>query len=392
VDWRLLRAAIRTGRLETFEELVRDGFTASLDNDGLGLSPVVWTAMATGKKMQHHGIFDFEITRSPFFERPIEAWLRYGPSEFAVWRVVKVLHKLGLAESRLVTGVDRQGPSVWQILSRHNYRNLVVNYLVSFPAEKINGVFLAGHVYEAVLLRGDATGTDSGATNGFVYPVGLLDRSYGDIKPVAEGPRDVISIEEREFNYLAPLTLEILKGSSFHFVTFYTAWPDSFNHEISVEDYEMMLAGRYDRPLTRRFLDVYERIDDFLADIRRSMPDANLMLVSDHGVGPGYRLRQKIMQHDKAQGVFIVYGPDVRPGTRSEAVSMCDITPTVLHYFDVPVASDFDGTVVRQAFALPRAPREIPSYDPVVPNARVESSQGELDGVRERLKALGYIE
>jgi len=71
---------------------------------------------------------------------------------------------------------------------------------------------------------------------------------------------------------------------------------------------------------------------------------------------------------------------------------MCDITPTVLHYFDVPVGSDFDGTVVRQAFALPRAPREIPSYDPVVPNARVESSQGELDGVRERLKALGYIE
>ena len=395
VDWRLLRAAIRTGRLETLEELVRDGFTSSLDNDGLGLSPVVWTAIATGKSMQRHGIFDFDLSRSPFFERPIESWLRYSPSEFAVWRVVKVLHRLGLAHTRLATGADRQGPSVWQILSRHNYRNLVVNYLTSFPAEKINGVFLAGHIYEATLLRtGDTSGSPSngGKADGFEYPVGLLDRSYSHIKPVGEGPKDVISIAEREFNFLAPLTLEILKENSFHFVTFYTAWPDSFNHELSVEDYEMMLAGRYDRPLTRRFLEVYERLDDFVADIRRAMPDANLVLVSDHGVGPGYQLRRKILQHDKSQGIFIAHGPDVIRGTRSEAVSMCDITPTVLFYFDVPVAGDFDGTVVRQVFALPQAPREIPSYDPLVPNARVESSLGELDSVRERLKALGYIE
>jgi len=204
VDWRLLRAAIRTGRLETFEELVRDGFTASLDNDGLGLSPVVWTAMATGKKMQHHGIFDFEISRSPFFERPIEAWLRYSPSEFAVWRVVKVLHKLGLAGEPAGDGGRPPWPERLANPLAHNYRNLVVNYLVSFPAEKINGVFLAGHIYEAVLLGRDATSPASGATNGFVYPVGLLDRRYDDIKPVAEGPRDVISIEEREFNTLRP--------------------------------------------------------------------------------------------------------------------------------------------------------------------------------------------
>lgn len=395
VDWKLLRAAIRTGRLETFEELVRDGFTSSLDNDGLGLSPVVWTAIATGKNMQRHGIFDFTISRSWLFERPIESWLRYGPTEFGVARVVKVLHGLGLAKSRMITGADRQGPSVWQILSRHNYRNLVVNYLITYPAEKINGIFLAGHIYEARLLRGDAASgprSEAQAPDGFEYPAGLLDRSYSHIKAVGEGPKDVISIAEREFKFLAPLTLEILKENSFHFVTFYTAWPDSFNHEMSVEDYETMLAGRYDRPLTRRFLEVYERLDDFLADIRTAMPDANLVLVSDHGVGPGYSLRQKILQHDKSQGIFIAHGPDVNRGTRTEAISMCDITPTLLFYFDVPVASDFDGSIVRQVFALPQAPREIPSYDPIVPNTRVAWSVEELAGVRERLKALGYIE
>ena len=395
VDWRLLRAAIRTGRLENFEELVRDGYTSSLDNGGLGLSPVVWTAIATGKSMEEHGIFGFDVSRSPLFERPIEAWLRYSPLEFAVWPTVGVLRQLGLVESRLAMGTDRHGPSMWQILSRHNYRNLVVNYMTSFPAEKINGVFLAEHAYVAMAESGaeKSRTAANGATEGMVYPVGFLEREYSHIRPAARGPQDPTSRHEREFDYLAPLTLEILKRNSFDFITFYTWLTDSFNHGLSVEDYDAMIEGRFDRPMARRFLDVYDKIDDFVAELRRLRPHANLMIVSDHGVGPGYERRRRNLQHgSRPGGIFIAHGPDVRPGIGSAPISMYDITPTVLFYFDVPVARDFRGRIATEVFSVSSAPRYVASYDPLVPNARVETSRGELAGVRERLKALGYIE
>lgn len=404
VDWLLLRAAMRTGRLQTLSELARYGFTSSLDNGGLGLSPVVWTTIATGKPMDEHEIFGFDVTRSPLLETPLDAWLRYSPPEFAVWPSVRMLRGLGLVENRLATGADRKGPSLWQILSHHNHSNLVVNYMGSFPAERINGVFLAGYAYELMLTESGKKGKGGGsmkpdgrvagkAAEGVDYPVGLLAREYSHIRPAATGPLDATSRHEREFDYFAALTLEILKGHSFDFVTFYTWVTDSFNHGLSVAEYEAILQGRFESPLTRRFLEIYEKIDAFLAELRRVRPDANLIIVSDHGVAPAYELRQRKLLHGRGPaGIFIAHGPDIRPGPGSAAISMYDIAPTVLFYFDVPVARDFKGRIVTELFSVSSTPRYVDSYDPIVPNARVQGPHGEIDGVRERLKALGYLE
>ena len=64
VDPKLLDALIAAGHLRAFPELIDQGFRARFDNDGFGLSPVVWTALATGVERDRHGVRDFVTTLS----------------------------------------------------------------------------------------------------------------------------------------------------------------------------------------------------------------------------------------------------------------------------------------------------------------------------------------
>ena len=80
------------------------------------------------------------------------------------------------------------------------------------------------------------------------------------------------------------------------------------------------------------------------------------MVVSDHGVATGYRFRQPVMQHFyNSPGIFLAIGPDVHPARDPHPISMYRFTPTVLSYFGLPVAADFEGTAAGEIFRkLPR--------------------------------------
>ena len=97
----------------------------------------------------------------------------------------------------------------------------------------------------------------------------------------------------------------------------------------------------------------------------------------------------------RPMGIFIAYGPHIKPGTRGE-ISIYDIAPTILHLQEHPVFQDMDGKVLIDIFK-----DEYVSHHPVrqiePPDTKSQEPIQKLDEeerhkIEERLRGLGYIE
>lgn len=98
--------------------------------------------------------------------------------------------------------------------------------------------------------------------------------------------------------------------------------------------------------------------------------------------------------HHRPDGVLILAGAGVRPGTRLEGANILDLTPTILHAFGLAVPEELDGRVLQEAFAA-----ESPLARPVVRSqaniyrdeaARPGLADEEMDEVQEKLRGWGY--
>lgn len=88
--------------------------------------------------------------------------------------------------------------------------------------------------------------------------------------------------------------------------------------------------------------------------------------------------------HD-LDGIVLAHGPSFEPGAITDA-SLVDLAPTILHAFELPVPEDIDGDVL-DVFA---DAREVRRTDELA--AAGSFAEGELEGVEERLRGLGYLE
>jgi arylsulfatase A-like enzyme len=97
-------------------------------------------------------------------------------------------------------------------------------------------------------------------------------------------------------------------------------------------------------------------------------------------------------------GIFVAAGPDIRPGA-VEIVHLCDIAPTILHLFNVPVPADMDGRVredIVTAEYLKAHPAKFQNEtagnksQETISQAK-EMTQQEKDFVQQQLKDLGYM-
>ena len=99
--------------------------------------------------------------------------------------------------------------------------------------------------------------------------------------------------------------------------------------------------------------------------------------------------------YHRMNGVFVINGPDVKPGGRIGDAAMVDLAPTVLHMLGVPVPESMDGRVLRELFERdPSGPANCARAPLVIPAA--ESAENaytaeEEAQVQERLRELGYL-
>lgn len=182
-----------------------------------------WPSLYTGTNPGKHGVFDF---------------LAFEGYE---WSVVNATH------------VRRR--SLWEYLDEHGYRSVVVNVPVTHPPRPFDGALVPGY-----------TAPESPEC----HPPGLLAdieaaigeyRVYGDV----ESATDCIRMRGEAFRYLADRF-----DPDFGFVEF--QWTDAICHK---------------RPDDWTELErVYGAVDEQIGTILDACDPQNVIVVSDHGMGP----------------------------------------------------------------------------------------------------------
>ena len=95
-------------------------------------------------------------------------------------------------------------------------------------------------------------------------------------------------------------------------------------------------------------------------------------------------------------GILLMSGPGIRHGRVLENAHVLDLVPTILHILGYPVAADFDGHVLSEAFDrgwLDTAPiRTIDSYEVFADPVEDDDLPPDLNAEElERLRNMGYI-
>lgn len=52
----------------------------------------------------------------------------------------------------------------------------------------------------------------------------------------------------------------------------------------------------------------------------------------------------------KKEGIFLAYGPNFKKGESINNAEIIDLTPTILHMFDVPIPRDIDGKILKEIY------------------------------------------
>lgn len=99
----------------------------------------------------------------------------------------------------------------------------------------------------------------------------------------------------------------------------------------------------------------------------------------------------------RPEGIFVLKGEGVRPGSRLEEAEIIDITPTLYYLFGVEIFKDVDGSVLRSAFEEEFQDRNRVKYAETTGGFGFQVRERPYSGkaakqIEERLRALGYLE
>lgn len=392
LEWDIMGPLLETGRLPNFARLTHEGAWGELRSLEFLESPMIWTSIATGKSPEKHGITGFTTK---------EGAARAGA---------------------ILTANFRTARTLWDILGERGFRVGVIGWLVTWPAEPVNGYLVTDRF-------GYGWDRGSGSAEGITFPPELIDEIGGlrvrpedvsdrDVAPFLRGGvpaveglqarvellRRLVATDETALaasRYLSAerpadlfaLYLKGVDGVSHQFWTdaFPESGPRPADEEIEVFGEVIARYYEYADGVVGEFLDLVDS-------------NTTLVVTSDHGhSGPkerGDSYAWGISMHDPT-GFFALWGKDVEGGQELVGVSVLDITPTLLALCGLPIADDMDGKVLEQAIDaefMRRYPiTSVPTYEgeasegaPGAPEEPIESPLD--DEIREELRSLGYID
>lgn len=397
-DWKIIQPLMDRGALRTLRGLVERGVSGNLNTLEPQLSPMLWTSIVTGKMAYHHGVAGFT---------------EVDPRNGAIVPV---------------SAATRKCRTLWEMLAEHGYKGHVVNWFATqgerdLPGKVVSNMF--GHLPD-VAPDSDPASWPAPPPGTFWPPeLGDLLRedrvSRHDLDPdqvirlfVPQAER----VDQAKDPRLAQLAQHLAEAFSAHnaavrvmeldpewdFFAVYYRTIDEICHRfmpyhaprmegIPEEDFEL-----YQHVVTQAYF-LHDLMLRRLLD--RAGPDTAVLLVSDHGFHSDHlrpkftpRVPAGITVWHRPQGVIVASGPGFKPDSLVFGARLLDVTPTVLHYFGLPVGEDMEGRTLTEVFAEDRSVASIPSWErtdrPAIPRADL----GE-DGNRallEQFVALGYID
>jgi predicted AlkP superfamily phosphohydrolase/phosphomutase len=391
LEWDVMGPLLESGELPNFARLVHEGSWGELRSLKFLESPMIWTSIATGKLPDKHGITGFTT-------------------------------KAGAArQGAILTSDYRTARTLWDILGEKGWSVGVVGWLVTWPAEPVNGYLVTDRF-------GYAWDTGTLSAQQITYPEDLIDEIGGlRVRPEDVSDADVGrflrggvptggELSERvmalkrliatdETSLAAERYLSVERPTGFR--ALYLKGVDGVCHLYWTDAYPESGPRPTDREIAV-FGDViaryYQEADRVLGEFLDAVDEnTTLIVTSDHGhSGPkerGDSYAWGIAMHDPT-GFFALFGSDVAAGRELSQVSVLDITPTILALCGLPVAEDMDGRVIEEAidpgFLKKHPVTSIPTYEREEPDgerAAPEPVESPLDEeIREELRSLGYID
>jgi len=417
--WDAMIPLLRRGEMPHLEALARNGYTARLTTMAPALSPVVWTTIATGKRPVQHGIRGF-LERDP-----------------------------DTGEGVPVTSNMRRVNALWNILSAAGVPVSVVGWWVTWPAEEVHGTMVSPYAAPGQTTWKGTVYADGRSDQ--TWPRDLLPRlgpaieegvaaaqgSFREIFPAlgeTDTPdylraflKDMLWVHVSDLIF-RDIGVKLLAEDEPRFAAIYLGGVDVTGHRFwrfaypHPEEWPLTEIQRqaYGDSLNR----YYRWTDDAIGRlVAAAPPRTTVMVVSDHSMELAH-YRDKPPSdwnqypheisggHTRGpDGILLFSGPGAArnfdPGWwddgaalprlgEAEHPGVLDVTPSLLHFFALPVAEDMAGVIRMSIFSkdiAARAPAWIETWERAGtrPDPTPMSSP-RMDEVKERLKGLGYID
>jgi hypothetical protein len=399
---KLIEPMMAAGELPHLAAIASKGVRGYLRPGYPLLSPRIWTTVATGREPEEHGI---------------EHWVKRDES--GAWR--------------LFTNSDRRVHALWNIVGARGRRVGVVNWLITQPPDKVNGVMITDHALPGMtesripMARKFARGFDPGAEDvmvlgtktAYAHPeewvaraaaaqridaplTGIANPFYGpgwaDTNRLIEFFRRVF--EEDQVVTRTALTVENELRPALLMV--YLPGVDRISHflwdGIEIPDppppHRTILPEQV-RAKHRATLKTYYRFTDALIGLLAASfgPDDLVVVISDHGFEAGAAAGTMPGDHtteEARDGILYARGPGLPAGETVETIAAADLAPTVLAWLGLPIAGDMAGRPAPYLSA-PTVER-IATYE-TSPIERVDTPASPAEeAILEQLRELGYVE
>lgn len=354
-DWHVASSLIDAGEMPQLANIVANGASGPLASLPPFRSPLSWTSLATGKHVHRHGILGWTA--------PDLTSARTAPS----------------------TSLDRRCKALWNILGEQGLTTHVLGWLVSHPAERINGIGVTD-----AFPTPTAAAADGAVAERSVHPAELtselaeLRLRPGDVDPALLKlfVPSLAEIPPGQDSLLRLLAVRLAELYSIHNAAI--AALASGPCDLLAVAYRLVdrVARDFHPFHPPRQPHVSEREFGWYKDVLHSAYRLQDLLLRDLLAHAGSRVTVVVCS-DRAlndvsagaafsgshslrpsPGIFAAAGPGIARDVLLSGARIIDVAPTVLHLFDLPVAADMDGTVLTASFAEGSpAPRVIPTWE-----------------------------
>jgi predicted AlkP superfamily phosphohydrolase/phosphomutase len=413
-DWDRALPLVRQGKMPALERLWKTGTRRTLRSlppgpDGQErLSPTIWTTAATGMLPERHGIFHF-VTRTAEGMQP-------------------------------VTSNQRRSAALWNMVSARGLTVGVIGWLVTWPAEPVNGYVVssympfifkwaqdpAGRPIKGTIVSGVPDQVYPAELQGVLEDLKVAPDSIPDAELAARFTRTALpaardeeaekSLDGMRWSWAADATYERVYewlaenppvGRRPDLEMVYFASVDVVSHRFwkYMEPDTYVLGEVPSEEIAAYGQSVesaYRSLDGVLTEVlAREEEPSRVIVLSDHGFSENRRAeelqRTTSSGWHRPQGILVASGPGFRRGEMVGEGSVVDVAPTVLYALGLPVAREMDGRPALELFdeaTASREPETIASWEPEVERFREATpvTSPVDDEILERLRTLGYLD
>jgi len=245
----IIKPLAGAGRLPILSRLIKEGASAPLRSTILPNSFPGWASCTTGTSEGMHGVF------SPFIK---------NPGQYTV---------------RAMSGRDIMTRPVWDILTEHGGRSIVLNVPTTYPPEPINGLMVTGML-------------TPGLGSEFTFPASLKNELLAELPDYVIEPERIPDKHARANEFRRSIEMReaalrsLLGRGEWDFLMVVFSVLDRAQHDYWAD---MDPAHpRHDPKTPREFREfiheIYERLDAAVGRVLEQLPaESRVFVVSDHG-------------------------------------------------------------------------------------------------------------